>query len=121
VGALMALGRLLLAWVLCGAWLYGWEIATRQLRKKSGAKEAVDVAPGVLGFEALWVVLFTALWFTSLGRGGWGLVLPLLALVALWTPIMGRQVRLPIAKRFVALATQSARLLVAGTLAGLLV
>lgn len=117
----MALGRLLLAWVLLSAWFYGWEMATRALRRESGAREVVDVAPGLLAAEALWVVLLTALWFASLGRGGWGLVLPLLALVALWTPVMGRQVRLPFSKRLVALGVQSARLVAAGTIAGLVV
>ncbi len=115
----MGAGRLLLAWLLASGWLVGWEYVTRRLRREAGAKEIVDVPPAILLTEALWLVLLTGLWFASLGRGGWWLVLPLIGLVANWTPIVGRQPKLPPAKRLVAVCTLVLRLAGAGALATL--
>lgn len=113
----MALTRLVLAWAIAALCFWGWELAARRVRRTAGAKESLDVAPGVLILEGLWLALVTTLWFASLGRGGWWLVLPLLALTGCWTPIMGRLVRLPPAKRLVAVATAVGRIVLAGTAA----
>ncbi len=115
----MGAGRLFVAWLLAAGWFLGWETVTRRLRREAGAKDFVDVAPGVLVLEALWLVLLTGLWFASLGRGGWWLVLPLLGLVANWTPVMGRQVKLPPGKRAIAVGMLVLRLAGAGMLAAL--
>ena len=71
----MAFGRILLAWVVVGAWLAIWAFGERRVTGGPGPS-AAELAP--LAGEALLLALFAGLWFGSLGSGGWWLVFLLL-------------------------------------------
>lgn len=77
----MAFGRILLAWVVVGAWLAVWAFGERRV---TGAQvpSAAELAP--LAGEALLLALFAGLWFGSLGSGGWWLVFLLLGGLMAW-------------------------------------
>jgi hypothetical protein len=77
----VAFGRILLAWAVVGAWLAIWALAERRV---TGARSpsAAELAP--LAGEALLLALFAALWFGSLGSGGWWLVFLLLGGLMAW-------------------------------------
>lgn len=68
--------QLLLAWSAVGAWFAVWRLAgSRSASAKSAAplpSARRSVVP--LGAESLLLVLFAALWFGSLGHGGWWLL-----------------------------------------------
>lgn len=97
----MAFGRLLLAWVVVGAWLAVWAFGERRV---PGARppSAAELAP--LAGEALLLALFAGLWFGSLGSGAWWLVFLLLGGLMAW-PV-----------RTLAGAARIARVVVAGAL-----
>ena len=77
----MAFGRILLAWAVVGAWLAIWALAERRMTG-AGSPSAAELAP--LAGEALLLALFAALWFGSLGSGGWWLVFLLLGGLMAW-------------------------------------
>ena len=77
----MAFGRILLAWLVVGAWLAIWAFAERRMTGAEGPSPA-ELAP--LAGEALLLALFAALWFGSLGSGGWWLVFLLLGGLMAW-------------------------------------
>ena len=77
----MAFGRILLAWVVVGAWLAIWAVGERRTTGVEGPS-AAELAP--LAGEALLLALFAALWFGSLGSGGWWLVFLLLGGLMAW-------------------------------------
>jgi hypothetical protein len=65
--------QLLLAWSAVGAWFALWRLAGS---RTSGSKQSVPSLPArraviPLAAESLLLVLFAALWFGSLGHGGW--------------------------------------------------
>ncbi len=62
----MTLFRLLLAALAVAAWFLAWTFAGRRLRPTPGPVNFLAA-----GTEALGVTLFAALWFASLGHGGW--------------------------------------------------
>ena len=97
----MAFGRILLAWVVVGAWLAVWAFAERRVTAAQ-APSAAELAP--LTGEALLLALFAGLWFGSLGSGGWWLVFLLLGGLMAW-PV-----------RSLAGAARIARVVVAGAL-----
>jgi hypothetical protein len=97
----VAFGRILLAWVVVGAWLAIWAFAERRVTP-ARAPFAAELAP--LAGEALLLALFAALWFGSLGSGGWWLVFLLLGALMAW-PV-----------RSLARAARIARVVVAGAL-----
>lgn len=81
----MTLARLGIAWALCAVWFLVWE----QLERQTGGRTE-GPNDGGLGLRApLWiyladallVTLFGALWFASLGHGGWWLLFLVLGLV----------------------------------------
>lgn len=114
----MAFGRIVLAWLVAAAWFIAWEYGARRLRREAGGRDVPPVKPAILAVEALWLALLGGLWFASLGAGVWWLVLLLLGLLVNWTPVLGRDSKLPPGKRAVALGVMVARVLVAGVLAG---
>lgn len=77
----MAFGRIVLAWVLVAAWLYGWAAGERRVAR-AGLPPAGEIPP--LVGEALLLALFAALWFGSLGAGGWWLLFALLGALMEW-------------------------------------
>ena len=80
----MTLGRLLLAWLLVGAWFFaarwaGWRVA------EGTAAAEFPLTRWTVGWtlaEAGVVTLFASLWFDSLGSGGWWLLFLLVGLLA---------------------------------------
>jgi hypothetical protein len=97
----VAFGRILLAWVVVGAWLAVWALGEHRVTD-AGHPSAVELAP--LTGEALLLALFAALWFGSLGSGAWWLVFLLLGGLMAW-PV-----------RSLAGAARVARVVVAGGL-----
>jgi hypothetical protein len=97
----VAFGRILLAWVMVGAWLAVWAFGERRVTD-TRAPSAGELAP--LAGEALLLALFAGLWFGSLGSGAWWLVFLLLGGLMAW-PV-----------RSLAGAARIARVLVAGAL-----
>ena len=97
----MAFGRILLGWVLVGAWLAVWAFADRRV---TGAPVSTPTELTSLLGEALLLALFAGLWFGSLGSGGWLLVFLLLGGLMAW-PV-----------RSMAGAARIARVVVAGAL-----
>ena len=97
----MAFGRILLAWVVVGAWLAVWAFGERRV---TGARAPSAAALGHLAGEALLLALFAGLWFGSLGSGAWWLVFLLLGGLMAW-PV-----------RSLAGAARIARVVVAGAL-----
>ncbi len=96
----MAFSRILLAWAVAGAWLVAWTFAARRSVRTIAAPRELAWLAG----EALLLALFAALWFGSLGSGGWWLVFLLLGALMAW-PV-----------RTAAGAARIARVLVAGGL-----
>ena len=77
----MPLTLVLLGWVAVTAWFIGWElVASRVERGGRLLRAPVWVFAG----EALAVTLLGALWFGSLGAGGWPLVFGLLGVAVEW-------------------------------------
>ncbi len=71
-GSLVSGLQLLLAWSAVGAWFLLWRLAGA--RTANGSLTPLTRAWLPLGIEALLLVLFAALWFGSLGHGGWALL-----------------------------------------------
>jgi TRAP-type C4-dicarboxylate transport system permease large subunit len=79
----MALGRLIVAWMLVTAWLLFWEGTVRRVgRRGSGARLRAPTWTFLI--EGLLLTLFAALWFGSLGSGGWGLLFALVGALMVW-------------------------------------
>jgi hypothetical protein len=74
----MALSRLLLGWILVTLWLLGWDLIAA--RGPAWDRRAALLPAG----EALLLTLFGALWFGSLGSGGWWLVFALVGALREW-------------------------------------
>ena len=94
----MALPRLLLAWLVVTLWFLAWQEVRRRLAGGQAARPLAEsvgsIVIAALG-EALLLVLFAALWFGSLGHGGW-LLLFLLVAALVEIPVRLRQHRTPI-------------------------
>lgn len=78
----MSLVRLTTAWAVVLLWLLLWELAESILARGSGLRgrtwrDRLLVCSG----ESLLLSLFAALWFASLGHGGWLLLFALLGLL----------------------------------------
>jgi hypothetical protein len=80
----MAFGRIAVAWAVVAAWLAVWDLAERRLTAARGSR-AVQQLWWSAG-EALLLTLLAALWFGSLGAGGWGLLFLLLGALREWPP-----------------------------------
>ena len=80
----MGLTRLLLAWLAATGWFLLWEIGARQVGAGPDGRNRPPVWH--LGGEALLFTLLAALWFASLGSGGWVLVFLLLGALSVWPP-----------------------------------
>ena len=80
----MALPRLLLAWLLVAVFFLLWNEAIRRsgIANRLGAS-VPEIRHGLkpAAVEALLLMLFAALWFASLGSGGWVLLFLLTGLL----------------------------------------
>ncbi|MGB7212880.1 MAG: hypothetical protein WBC97_09640 [Gemmatimonadales bacterium] len=66
----MTLTRFLLAWVVVGVWYSGVDWGLGRYRPAAGT----TFRPWIILPETLLLTLFAALWFGSLGHGGWWLL-----------------------------------------------
>ena len=68
--------QLLLAWSAVGAWFALWRLAGARTSSSKPGTPSLPARRAVvpLGAESLLLVLFAALWFGSLGHGGWWLL-----------------------------------------------
>lgn len=83
----MALGRLAVAWLMVTVWLLLWEGIVRQVgRRESGGRPRAHALS--YGIEGLLLTLLGALWFGSLGSGGWGLLFGLLGALMAWPGLL---------------------------------
>jgi len=107
---------MLAAWALVAAWLVLWEAVGRQVGR--GGEGALLRAPfWHYAGEALLLTLLGALWFASLGAGGWWLVFGLIGGLAAWPPIEGgRRSRRRGARELAGCGLRVGRVLVAGGL-----
>ena len=80
----MALSEVALAWLLVAAWFLVWEVAAARLERGSNAGGWLRAPAQIYIGEALILTLFGALWFGSLGSGGWPLMFALLGLLMEW-------------------------------------
>jgi len=77
----VALPRLLVAWLALTVWFLLWQEGRRRLGDSGGNPPLGGLRVSVLpaSSEALLLTLFAALWFASLGHGGWLLLFCLVA------------------------------------------
>ena len=74
---------MLVGWVFVGGWLILWEVATCLFARGGTARWLRAPLWHWLG-ESLLLVLLGALWFASLGPGGWWLVFALVGAIREW-------------------------------------
>jgi len=107
---------MLAAWALVAAWLVLWEAVGRQVGR-GGAGPLLRAPFWHYAGEALLLTLLGALWFASLGAGGWWLVFGLIGGLAAWPPIEGgRRSRRRGARELAGRGLRVGRVLVAGGL-----
>ncbi len=85
----MALSRLFGGWIAVAVWLLIWELVGSRLSTAPG-NGRLRRARMHLG-EALLLTLLGALWFGSLGAGGWWLVFGLVGALREWPASRGRR------------------------------
>jgi hypothetical protein len=78
----MALSRLFGGWIAVAAWLLLWELVGSRLGAARGDGRLRRARLHLV--EALLLTLFGALWFGSLGAGGWWLVFGLVGALREW-------------------------------------
>ena len=116
----MTLGRLALAWAIVAVWFAAAVWAVRRMAGREwppagpGAQEAV----GWIALEAAVLTAFAALWFDSLGSGGWWLLFFLLGLLVAFPIRLEDIARGAVSRRagVMLAAADTARYLVAGAL-----
>jgi hypothetical protein len=78
----MSLPRLMLAWILVSAWFLAWEEVRRRLGTSPNGERTLNRTTVLASLvEALLLTLFAALWFGSLGHGGWLLLFTVVGLL----------------------------------------
>lgn len=111
----MGLSRIVLAWVVVTGWLVLWEAIGRQAGRGGGGPWLRAPAWHYAG-EALLLTLFGALWFASLGPGGWWLVFALAGAIAQWPPAAERRARRRLPREVAGRVLGVLRIVVAGGL-----
>lgn len=77
----------MVAWLMVTVWLFLWEGIVRQVGR--GGSGAWLRAPALsYGVEGLLLTLLAALWFASLGSGGWGLLFGVLGALMAWPGLL---------------------------------
>jgi hypothetical protein len=88
----VALSRIVLAWIVVAGWFLLWEASSSRIPGKSGAR--LSAPAWASAGEALLLTLLGALWFGSIGCGGWWLVFALVGGLREWpSPREGRRPR----------------------------
>lgn len=114
----MALSEVGLAWLLVAAWFLVWEVVAARLERGSNAGGWLRAPAQVYVAEALLLTLFAALWFASLGSGGWVIMFALLGLLMEWPgPLRaGHRNEIPPGKRARATGAGILRIVAAGAI-----
>jgi hypothetical protein len=92
-----------------------WELAERKL-----ARSALPFRPLVLGAEAILLAMFAALWFGSLGHGGWALLFGVLGALVEGPIRLRHRVDAPAGGPWLPLLSGTARFVAAGGVLSLL-
>jgi hypothetical protein len=110
--------QLVLGWAAAALWFVIWEVLPGR-RRHSALREALG-RPVLLeiGIESLLLTLFAALWFGSLGHGGWLLLFLVLGLLIAVPPKLRARYHFPIPAPLPwgAISLELLRLVVAGGL-----
>ena len=110
----MGLSRILAAWLAVAVWFVLWEAAARRVGR-GGAGPWLRAPLWHYAGEALPLTLLGALWFASLGRGGWWIVFALVGVVATWPAAgEGRRTRRRAGRELLGRALGVVRVIVAG-------
>jgi hypothetical protein len=114
----VALSEVGLAWLLVAAWFVVWEVVAARLERGSNAGGWLRAPAQVYVAEALLLTLFGALWFASLGSGGWVIMFALLGLLMEWPgPLRaGHRNEIPPGKRARATGAGILRIVAAGAI-----
>ena len=80
----MALTDIAIAWLVVSAWFVLWELTAARLQRGSNAGGWLRAPSQIYVAEALLLTLFGALWFASLGSGGWPIMVAFLGLLMEW-------------------------------------
>ena len=114
----MALSEVALGWLLVAVWFVGWEIVAARLERDGNAGGWLRAPAQVYVAEALVLALFGALWFSSLGSGGWVIMFLLLGLLMEWPGPLRRGHRnaVPPARRARSTAAGMLRIVGAGAI-----
>ncbi len=91
----MALSDIALAWLIVAGWFLVWELAAARLARDGNAGGWFRAPAQIYVTEALLLTLFGALWFASLGSGGWPLMFALLGLLMEWPGALREGQRAP--------------------------
>lgn len=105
----MTLLRLLGGTAAVAVFLLFWDLSERKL-----ARSERPFRPVVLGAEALLLAMFAALWFASLGHGGWWVLFAVLGALVEGPIRLRHRVELPADGLWVPLAAGMARMVAAG-------
>ena len=107
---------MLAAWVLVAAWFLLWEAIGRQVGR-GGAGPLIRAPLWHYAGEAVLLSLLGALWFASLGAGGWWLVFGLVGGLAAWPQAEGgRRSRRRATRELAGRGLRVGRMVVAGGL-----
>jgi hypothetical protein len=115
----VAFDRIVVAWLFVTLWFLLWDEGSRRIEVQRGLRIsngpstiARRLTPAVA--EGFVLALFAALWFGSLGHGGWGLLFTTLGLL-IEVPARLRDER-PVPRRWLAVGGRVLRIVVAGAL-----
>jgi hypothetical protein len=111
----VGLSRIVLAWLAVTGWLTLWEAMARQAGR-GGSGPWLRAPVWHYAGEALLLSLFGALWFGSLGAGGWWLVFALVGAIAQWPAPAERRARRRGPRELAGRALGVLRIVVAGGL-----
>jgi hypothetical protein len=95
--------------------LFLWDLSERKL-----AKSVLPFRPLVLGAEAILLTMFAALWFASLGHGGWWLLFAVLGALVEGPIRFRHRADAPVTTPWIPLLAGTARMVAAGGVLALL-
>ncbi len=114
----MALREIGISWLLVAGWFLIWEVAAARLERRGNAGGWFRTPVQIYLAEALLLTLFGALWFGSLGTGGWPIMFGLLGLLMEWPgPLRsGHRTPIPPGRRARVTGAGILRVIAAGTI-----
>jgi hypothetical protein len=92
-----------------------WDLAERKL-----AQSVLPFRPLVLGAESILLTMFAALWFASLGHGGWALLFAVLGVLIEGPIRLRHRAEAPTTTPWIPLLAGTARMVAAGGVLALL-